>query len=101
MELAWGQARGKAKDKEHALTIEKMTNRDGATPRLLKKAVASLLMSSKESSRECSSSEPVKNGDVVMFVMPQGVHMDVLGSAVRGDLRAWPRAALSSRCKVL
>eukprot|EP00438_Fugacium_kawagutii_P006460 Skav224964 [mRNA] locus=scaffold3893:6287:8477:+ [translate_table: standard] len=49
------QARGKQKDKEHALKIEKVTNRD----------------------------EPVKNGDVVMFVMPTGVHMDVLGSAVR------------------
>lgn len=53
--LEWVKARGKQKDKEHALTIEKMTNRD----------------------------EPVKNGDVVMFVMPTGVHMDVLGSAVR------------------
>eukprot|EP00913_Durusdinium_trenchii_P020890 g19628.t1 len=53
--LEWVKARGKQKDKEHALTIEKMNNRD----------------------------EPVKNGDVVMFVMPTGVHMDVLGSAVR------------------
>mmetsp|Transcript_1941 Transcript_1941/g.2110 ORF Transcript_1941/g.2110 Transcript_1941/m.2110 type:complete len:137 (-) Transcript_1941:143-553(-) len=53
--LEWVKARGKQKDKEHALKIEKVTNRD----------------------------EPVKNGDVVMFVMPTGVHMDVLGSAVR------------------
>mmetsp|Transcript_62545 Transcript_62545/g.117004 ORF Transcript_62545/g.117004 Transcript_62545/m.117004 type:complete len:229 (+) Transcript_62545:57-743(+) len=53
--LEWVKARGTKKDKEHALTIEKMNNRD----------------------------EPIKNGDVVMFVMPQGVHMDVLGSAVR------------------
>jgi len=53
--LEWVKARGKQKDKEHALTIEKMTNRD----------------------------EPIQNGDVVMFVMPTGVHMDVLGSAVR------------------
>ncbi|CAJ1361022.1 unnamed protein product [Effrenium voratum] len=53
--LEWVKARGTKKDKEHALTIEKMNNRD----------------------------EPIKNGDVVMFVMPSGVHMDVLGSAVR------------------
>ena len=30
--LEWVKARGKAKDKEHALKIEKMTNRDGAEP---------------------------------------------------------------------
>ncbi|CAJ1361021.1 unnamed protein product [Effrenium voratum] len=43
--LEWVKARGTKKDKEHALTIEKMNNRD----------------------------EPIKNGDVVMFVMPSQV----------------------------
>ena len=32
--LVVAKARGKQKDKEHALTIEKMTNRDGYTLRL-------------------------------------------------------------------
>lgn len=33
--VLFGKARGKQKDKEHALTIEKMTNRDGQKPSLL------------------------------------------------------------------
>eukprot|EP00931_Biecheleriopsis_adriatica_P074316 TRINITY_DN483_c0_g3_i2.p1 TRINITY_DN483_c0_g3~~TRINITY_DN483_c0_g3_i2.p1 ORF type:complete len:223 (+),score=51.53 TRINITY_DN483_c0_g3_i2:64-732(+) len=53
--LEWVKARGTKKDKEHALTIEKMGDKD----------------------------EPIQNGDTVMFVMPTGVHLDVLGSAVR------------------
>ncbi|CAE8665275.1 unnamed protein product, partial [Polarella glacialis] len=53
--LEWVKARGAKKDKEHALTIEKVGDKEA----------------------------PIKSGDTVMIVMPNGVHMDVLGSAVR------------------
>eukprot|EP00933_Yihiella_yeosuensis_P010049 TRINITY_DN11629_c1_g1_i1.p1 TRINITY_DN11629_c1_g1~~TRINITY_DN11629_c1_g1_i1.p1 ORF type:complete len:234 (+),score=54.14 TRINITY_DN11629_c1_g1_i1:141-842(+) len=53
--IEWVKARGTKKDKAHALTIEKVGD----------------------------TSEPIKNGDTVMLVMPTGVHVDVLGSAVR------------------
>merc|ERR1740133_901750 len=49
----WVKARGVKKDKEHALKIEK---KGGGT---------------------------VESGDVVNIVMPNGAHMDVMGSAVR------------------
>ncbi|CAE8597266.1 unnamed protein product, partial [Polarella glacialis] len=53
--LEWVKARGTKKDKEHELTIEKVGDKE----------------------------TPIKSGDTVMIVMPTGVHMDVLGSAVR------------------
>lgn len=49
----WVKARGTKKDKDHGLVIEK------------------------------KGGGPIESGDVVYLVMPQGVHMDVLGSAVR------------------
>eukprot|EP00401_Gymnodinium_catenatum_P008094 CAMPEP_0117567080 /NCGR_PEP_ID=MMETSP0784-20121206/57418_1 /TAXON_ID=39447 /ORGANISM="" /LENGTH=312 /DNA_ID=CAMNT_0005364931 /DNA_START=95 /DNA_END=1034 /DNA_ORIENTATION=- len=49
----WVKARGTKKDKEHALKIEKKGGGE------------------------------VESGDIVMFVMPNGAHMDVMGSAVR------------------
>ncbi|CAE8597222.1 unnamed protein product, partial [Polarella glacialis] len=48
--LEWVKARGAKKDKEHALTLEKVGDKE----------------------------EPVKSGDTIMIVMPNGVHMDVL-----------------------
>eukprot|EP00441_Pelagodinium_beii_P014278 CAMPEP_0197652358 /NCGR_PEP_ID=MMETSP1338-20131121/34405_1 /TAXON_ID=43686 ORGANISM="Pelagodinium beii, Strain RCC1491" /NCGR_SAMPLE_ID=MMETSP1338 /ASSEMBLY_ACC=CAM_ASM_000754 /LENGTH=230 /DNA_ID=CAMNT_0043227221 /DNA_START=31 /DNA_END=723 /DNA_ORIENTATION=- len=53
--LEWVKARGTKKDKEHALTIQKLGDQES----------------------------PIESGDTVMLVMPTGVHVDVLGSAVR------------------
>lgn len=49
----WVKARGTRKDKEHCLTIEKFEGGE------------------------------IQSGDIIYIVMPNGVHMDVMGSAVR------------------
>eukprot|EP00930_Biecheleria_cincta_P004250 TRINITY_DN10514_c0_g2_i2.p1 TRINITY_DN10514_c0_g2~~TRINITY_DN10514_c0_g2_i2.p1 ORF type:complete len:219 (+),score=47.60 TRINITY_DN10514_c0_g2_i2:90-746(+) len=53
--LEWVKARGTKKDENHAIKIEKMGDKE----------------------------TPIENGDTVMLVLPNGQHMDVLGSAVR------------------